>query len=590
MNVIKTIGRRGVAVGLSLALCAAMVAPAFAKPVALDKEQHIDSASGALKDHENDDGTRSYDYYLDQDIELNKTLVVGQDEDGNAITASIDLNGFELALNKDLDLTQPMEVNVPPKAEKQGAVIVVKKGANLTVTDSSAILKDENGNVVLDEKGQAQYLAGQGTGKITGGTGSCAWDDSDKADNGIHWSKQLFGGGVCVKNNSSFTMTGGKITGNLASGHGGGVANWDGTVTLNGVEISNNRSAAHGGGLYSYAGENTLNGCTVEENRAGGFGGCATMSDDSSVLRVTESVIRNNMQGGNEGVTGVITKDAGVSVTVDNKTSICGNKYLNGKYETSDRRHVWETVVDTPSTCKTHGTGHKVCKSGCAWNGAEADGVVELPLDPDNHTGETEIRGAKASTATEDGYTGDTYCTGCGELLEKGKTIPAIGTSGGSGGAAFPVIDTPATVEIEDEAVPLAGLFTRADAIGYLWEQAGRPEAELSTFEDVPADHVWAEAIGWAQDVGIAVADQEGNFRPDDLVLRWVEDHEAEPEGELEEFLNRCAEFAGIELDAGELFVELGGEPTDIVMGEDAQVIFDSFFAKLEEALEELAA
>ncbi len=144
--------------------------------------------------------------------------------------------------------------------------------------------------------------------------------------------------------------------------------------------------------------------------------------------------------------------------------------------------------------------------------------------------------------------------------------------------------------EIEDEEVPLAGLFTRADAIGYLWEQAGRPEAELSTFEDVPADHVWAEAIGWAQDAGIAVADQEGNFRPDDLVLRWVEDLEAEPEGELQEFLNRYAQYAGVKLDAGELFVELGGEPEDIVMGEDAQVIFDSFFAKLEEALEDQAA
>ena len=174
------------------------------------------------------------------------------------------------------------------------------------------------------------------------------------------------------------------------------------------------------------------------------------------------------------------------------------------------------------------------------------------------------------------------------------RPIPALegeeNNGGNGGGMTPPAIDTPDTVEIEDEAVPLAGLFTRADAIGYLWQQSGEPEAELSTFEDVPEDHVWAVAIGWAQDMGIAVADQEGNFRPDALVLRWVEDHEAEPEGELEEFLNRYAAFAGIELDADELFVELGGEPTDIVMGEDAQVIFDSFFAKLEEALEEQAA
>ena len=136
----------------------------------------------------------------------------------------------------------------------------------------------------------------------------------------------------------------------------------------------------------------------------------------------------------------------------------------------------------------------------------------------------------------------------------------------------------------------LASLFTRADAIGYLWEQSGSPEWELSDFEDVPEDHEWAVAIGWAQDMGIAVADTDGNFRPDDLVLRSVESLEISPEGELQEFLNRYAVFAGIELDEDELFIELDGAPDDVIMGEEAQVIFDDFFAKLEEALADLAA
>ena len=39
----------------------------------------------------------------------------------------------------------------------------------------------------------------------------------------------------------------------------------------------------------------------------------------------------------------------------------------------------------------------------------------------------TEIRGAKDATCTEDGYTGDTYCTDCGKLLEQGEVIPATG-------------------------------------------------------------------------------------------------------------------------------------------------------------------
>ncbi|MDE6260625.1 MAG: hypothetical protein K2M42_07160, partial [Oscillospiraceae bacterium] len=78
-------------------------------------------------------------------------------------------------------------------------------------------------------------------------------------------------------------------------------------------------------------------------------------------------------------------------------------------------------------------------------------------------------------------------------------------------------------------------------------------------------------------------------FRPDDLVLRSVEDLEIDPEGELQEFLNRYAVYAGIELDEGELFIKLAGSPDDVIMGEEAQVIFDDFFAKLEAALAQTA-
>ena len=142
------------------------------------------------------------------------------------------------------------------------------------------------------------------------------------------------------------------------------------------------------------------------------------------------------------------------------------------------------------------------------------------------------------------------------------------------------------TTTIEDEETPLAGLLTRADAIGYLWEQTGSPEADLSDFADVPEDHYWAAAIGWAQDKGIALPDEEGNFRPDDLVLRTSD----EPEGELQEFLNRYAVFAGIALEEGERFITLEGEAGDILMGEEAQAIFDQFFAELDAALEAKAA
>ena len=43
-----------------------------------------------------------------------------------------------------------------------------------------------------------------------------------------------------------------------------------------------------------------------------------------------------------------------------------------------------------------------------------------------NHAN-TEVRNAKVATATEDGYTGDTYCLDCGEKIADGEVIPATG-------------------------------------------------------------------------------------------------------------------------------------------------------------------
>lgn len=58
------------------------------------------------------------------------------------------------------------------------------------------------------------------------------------------------------------------------------------------------------------------------------------------------------------------------------------------------------------------------------------------PLDPENHTGNTEVRGAYPATSSQPGYTGDTYCADCGVLLEEGSEIPASGGGSSSGGSS----------------------------------------------------------------------------------------------------------------------------------------------------------
>ena len=83
--------------------------------------------------------------------------------------------------------------------------------------------------------------------------------------------------------------------------------------------------------------------------------------------------------------------------------------------------HKWnEGVIDPESTCKLHGTKTYTCQNDNSHTYTEA-----VELNPDNHVGETYIKDEKSATCTEDGYTGDTYCSDCDALLEKGKAISA---------------------------------------------------------------------------------------------------------------------------------------------------------------------
>ncbi|MBO4734440.1 MAG: InlB B-repeat-containing protein, partial [Clostridia bacterium] len=85
-------------------------------------------------------------------------------------------------------------------------------------------------------------------------------------------------------------------------------------------------------------------------------------------------------------------------------------------------------VEAVASTCSTHGhAAYTVCDDcGALVSGSDA----ELPFDPNNHAGEgTEIRDVKEATETEEGYTGNTYCKGCGVKLADGEVIPVKASS-----------------------------------------------------------------------------------------------------------------------------------------------------------------
>ena len=78
--------------------------------------------------------------------------------------------------------------------------------------------------------------------------------------------------------------------------------------------------------------------------------------------------------------------------------------------------HVWgEGAITTKPTCTTPGVKTYTC-SVCQKTKTE-----EIPATGHQHT---EVRNVKEATCTKEGYTGDTYCTDCGEKLSDGKILP----------------------------------------------------------------------------------------------------------------------------------------------------------------------
>ena len=99
--------------------------------------------------------------------------------------------------------------------------------------------------------------------------------------------------------------------------------------------------------------------------------------------------------------------------------------YAANFYVTSNIKCAHETthaVEAEPSTCCTQGHGAYTVCDECGAIVAGDD--TPLPLDPNNHEGETEVRDAVGATCTAAGYTGDTYCLGCGEKIAEGTATP----------------------------------------------------------------------------------------------------------------------------------------------------------------------
>ena len=91
----------------------------------------------------------------------------------------------------------------------------------------------------------------------------------------------------------------------------------------------------------------------------------------------------------------------------------CGDWYYTG----IDAATYDSGKITTAATCKSTGVKTYTCTI-CKTTKTET-----IAKNPSNHVGGTAVKNAKAATCTAKGYTGDTYCLGCGIVTAKGKDI-----------------------------------------------------------------------------------------------------------------------------------------------------------------------
>lgn len=118
-----------------------------------------------------------------------------------------------------------------------------------------------------------------------------------------------------------------------------------------------------------------------------------------------------------------------VSVDAEYRFLVNSDTVVTAKFTESPCSHVLTYIEAVASTCKDTGIkAHWRC-SVCGKNFSDETATTELtdittPIDPTNHVGGTEVHDAKEATFEVEGYTGDTYCLGCGSKIADGTVIP----------------------------------------------------------------------------------------------------------------------------------------------------------------------
>jgi uncharacterized repeat protein (TIGR02543 family) len=167
---------------------------------------------------------------------------------------------------------------------------------------------------------------------------------------------------VYVSSGGTFTMHGGKITGNASSPYsgGGGVRMSGGTFTMNGGEISDNTSDYGGGGVYLGSGTFTMNGGEISGNTSSRYGGGGVILGGGNFTMNGGEISGNtstcgggvSMRGGNFTMNG-----GGISSNIASPDSSNEASFLGGGVILTDGNFTLNGGEISGNTASTNGGG-----------------------------------------------------------------------------------------------------------------------------------------------------------------------------------------------------------------------------------------
>lgn len=171
-------------------------------------------------------------------------------------------------------------------------------------------------------------------------------------------------GGILLYLNSSADLDNSEVSGNKATGNGGGVCVYDATCSLttsNGTVFREN-SGYRGGGIFSSGGTVTVEDSTFEKNTATDDGG-AIAATQKSTLTVRSSKVLENKAADTAG--GILAEKSTLEVTdsiIDgNRASLGGGLYISD--------------IDAPGETKEDKPEHTITRTEITNNTADGQGI-----------------------------------------------------------------------------------------------------------------------------------------------------------------------------------------------------------------------